>query len=143
MVLISLTKVGLKRLLHQLEAFCKNEALTINFDKTKVMVFRKRPKNSTWSILGNQIKQYSSFKCHGITFRETLNWSAHVALIKSSAFRIIVFIMSFFYSKEGLLIDSALKLFTSKIIPHLMYEVEEWGWNNVNLIILEVVQNYF
>lgn len=43
MVLVSLTYIGLRRMFHKLVTFCKVEAFIINFTKTKVEFFRKRP----------------------------------------------------------------------------------------------------
>lgn len=67
----------------------------------------------------------------------------HVAAIKSSAFRMAGSILSFYYSKSGCLTDSALKLYKNKVIPHLLYGVEMWGWYDINPASLEVVQNHF
>lgn len=45
MVLISLTRTGLKRLLYHLGEYCKEEKLTVNYTKTKAVLFQKRPKS--------------------------------------------------------------------------------------------------
>ena len=81
MVLTSLTRVGLKRLLDKLGLCCKEDGLNINYEKTKVMVFRKRPKKPSWNILGTPIEQCSTNKYLGITFSETLSWKAHVTTL--------------------------------------------------------------
>ena len=143
MALISLTKIGMQRLLQQLGAYCKDEALNINYDKTKVMVFRKRAKKFSWSVLGNSISQCMSFKYLGITFSENLNWKLHLATIRASATSLVGAILKFYYTKGGFLIDPVLKLYKCKVIPHLLYGVEVWGWKENNISRLETVQNTF
>ena len=143
MVLISLTRIGLKRLLDNLGLYCKDQGLSINYHKTKVMVFRRRPKTFTWSILGTRIEQCSSYKYLGITFSETLTWKAHLSNLRVATLRSMGAIVKFFFSKGGCLIDPAIKLFVSKVISSMLYGAEIWGWNEQVINNLEKIQNLF
>ena len=51
--------------------------------------------------------------------------------------------MRFYHSKGGRLIDPAIKLFTNKIIPSLLYGIEVWGRKEQALSGLESIQNTF
>ena len=143
MILISRTRIGLKRLLNNLGIYCKGEGLIINYSKTKVMVFRRKPKKFTWSILDKPIEQCSTYKYLGILFSETLSWKAHLAITRMMALKTMGAILNFFHTKGGSLIDPALKLFTSKVIPYLLYGVEIWGWRDQALDTIEKLQNLF
>ena len=55
------TVVGLQRLLNELSVFCKSVGLHINFDKTKIIVFRNGgPLRMTekWVFDGKNIERY-------------------------------------------------------------------------------------
>lgn len=60
MVLLSLTQIGLKRLLFKLSDFCKEKSLSINYAKTKMMVFEERPSKFQQSIDSAPIDQYKN-----------------------------------------------------------------------------------
>ena len=72
MVLLSLNKIGLKRMLSKFEQICKEEWLTFNYTKTKIMVFGKKAPKHNWSLNGHVIEQVHSFKYLGIHFCEKL-----------------------------------------------------------------------
>ncbi|XP_061469509.1 zinc finger protein with KRAB and SCAN domains 7-like [Rhineura floridana] len=83
MILLSLTPIGLRRLLTKLDSYCKNEGLQINYRKTKIMVFGNRYQKHKWSIGKHPIEQCRSFKYLGIYFQDTLAWKTHIAAINS------------------------------------------------------------
>ena len=72
------TVVGLQRLLNELSVFCKSVGLHINFDKTKIIVFRNGgPLRMTekWVFDGKNIEVVSFYKYLGIFFTPKLVWT--------------------------------------------------------------------
>ena len=78
LVLLSLNKIGLKRMLSQFGQLPKEERLPINYAKTKIMVYGRRAPNNNWSLDGHVIEQVHFFKYLGIYFCEKLSWKHHL-----------------------------------------------------------------
>jgi hypothetical protein len=67
-VLLSETAEGLQLHLNQLEDYCDRWCLTVNIEKTKIVVFRKGGqigKNSKWIFKRNEIDVVESFNYLG------------------------------------------------------------------------------
>ena len=70
-VLLSETKDGLQDLLKELENCCKQSNLTVNIDKTKVMIFRKGGRYSqdcSFTYAGEAIEIVQNFNYLGVVF---------------------------------------------------------------------------
>ena len=70
-VIFSNTSDGLQKGLDVLSDYCQRWKLTVNTDKTKIMIFRKGgnlPRNLTFTFQGNVIEIVSKFVYLGITF---------------------------------------------------------------------------
>ena len=122
---------GLKRLLNELEIFCKSVGLYINFYKTKIIVFRNGgPLRMTekWLFGGREIEVVSFYKYLGMFFTPKLVWtktleSQALQGLKSSAF-IFKFQKKFgFFSPQDIF-----KLFDTIVKPVLCYGSEIWGY---------------
>lgn len=101
-LLLSLTRIGLRRLLDGLGNYCMEEKLTINYTKPKVLVFRKRTQKLFWSILGIPTEQCEIYKYLSLICSHALNCNAQAAAIKSSAIKIIGPILRFLNSSQTL-----------------------------------------
>lgn len=86
-------------MLHQLDEYCKEETLNINYAKTKIL------RKISWSIHGIPMEQCNSFKYLGVTFSESLNWNTHLYIVRSSTTKIIEAILKFYYTKGGFLVN--------------------------------------
>ena len=68
-VIFSETPEGLQKSLDNFEIYCKKWYLTVNVQKTKVVVFRKGgnlAQNKVWSYNGQQLETVASFYFQGI-----------------------------------------------------------------------------
>ena len=119
--IISRTPIGLRRALKTLAAYCRDNLLELNLQKTKVMAFAKRPKPHTWYIEGHKIEQVNSFKYLGVVFTPSGNRKAHGDNVAAIAQRSANGILKFLRTKGRHFIPAALKLFETKVIAQLLY----------------------
>ena len=103
--------------------------LTVNADKTKVIIFRKPrtklPTNIDNILLnGKVIEKVSSMKFLGVILDENLSWLTHINNIKSKIAKGIGIICK---AKPFLSSSTLLTLYNSFIQPYLLYCIEGWG----------------
>uniref|UniRef100_A0A803TKK2 ribonuclease H n=1 Tax=Anolis carolinensis TaxID=28377 RepID=A0A803TKK2_ANOCA len=79
-VLLSTTPVGLRRSLQKLSHYCAENALTINKEKSKIMVFGKKTKVYNWHLDGHKVEQVRISKYLGLHFAASGAWSQHLKL---------------------------------------------------------------
>ena len=80
-VLFADTVYGLQKRITTLEHFCENHCLSVNLEKTKVVVFKNGGKLSMhekWFFDGVQLECVSFYKYLGILFSRSLSWTPHV-----------------------------------------------------------------
>ena len=123
--------IGLQRLLNKLELYCDRWNMSVNLDKSKVVVFKgggHLSKNEKWSYGGEVVQTVSYYKYLGILMSCRLNWSMATKLLAQQAKK------SFFaYYKSikrlgPLSYDIYFKIFDSAILPILTYGAEVWGF---------------
>ena len=76
-VLMSVSEIGLKRIICVFLSYCKNSSLTVSFDKTKILFFSQYSKTKNWVIESQWIEQVKKFKYVVITFSRSISWSYH------------------------------------------------------------------
>jgi hypothetical protein len=127
LVLLSETAKGLQQCLNKLNEYCKKWGLTINVDKTKILIFNKGGlKISKFKFYCNrdpvQIVQHYCYL--GIIFSSCGSFTRAIKALQDKARK------AFFALKEINTSDSALvtlKLFDSLVMPIITYVVEVWG----------------
>ena len=67
-VLLSRTRVGLKRLLKCFAEFCTFNSLELNYEKSKILVFSRPWKSYLWKINDNQLEQVKTLQIPRYTF---------------------------------------------------------------------------
>ena len=75
LALSSSTAMGLQNQLNHLNSVYKEHSLSINTEKSKVMVFRKGGflgKNEKWFLEGNEVEVVNSYTYLGYTFTTKL-----------------------------------------------------------------------
>ncbi len=88
LVLISKTPGGLQKLILGTETFCNKWQLTINTNKTKIMVVHKRNTSSlSWNIYGKGIEIVRSFCYLGIELNTAGSFSNAIDRLQSKASR--------------------------------------------------------
>ena len=138
LVLISTSTVGLQRSINSLHQFCKESLMSVNTQKSKVMIFQKQCRKSilekhsfflddlqidnvpSYSYLGSTISSNGSF---------TISKQKSVEKTRRSIFATKRFLD---YCKFPLKLCN--KLFDSLFLPILLYNSEVWGaYDNMNL----------
>lgn len=140
-VLMSITKVGLNRLLRALATYCTNDALKINYNKTKVMVFSRSRLQYKWTLDDHSIEQVSTYKYLGITFHDKGSTKLHQKNAVMNTQRSIKALCSFYYNKGGQYVPAALQVFVIKILAQLLYGSEICTFNSFTTF--EAVQTKF
>lgn len=136
----------LTRVMRHLETYCQNNHLTVNANKTKIMVFRKNPRKLSKFIpkffLGaKEIEIVKSYEYLGIIFSDSGNFNAAAdnaianARKAMGASQLIVRRMGHFDCK------TAEKLLSSLTLSVLLYEAPVWALDKLELV--EKVQTSF
>uniref|UniRef100_A0A803TJP4 ribonuclease H n=1 Tax=Anolis carolinensis TaxID=28377 RepID=A0A803TJP4_ANOCA len=142
-VLLSLSRLGLKNLLKAFSKYCQEEYLSINYSKTKVMVFGRHCPRYKWTLDQHDIEQTHLFKYLGIVFSESLSWKHHRDAVKLKAEKTIGALMKFFYTQGGQLIEPAQKIFSNQVLAQILYGAEIWGLDTNICKTQEILQNKF
>lgn len=126
MVLLSQTRVGLKRLINSCIQYLILNDLQLNFSKSKILVFEKSWKLRTWIFQGRTIQQVKSIKYLGLTFQYKLSWVPHrIAAIKSAKLT-SQSILRFFFLSGNQNILAATRIFNAKVRAQLLYGIPIW-----------------
>ena len=70
-ILLSSSAIGLQQKLNLLQDFCEDWCLSINIEKTKVLIFNKAGRlvnNHSFVIFGNEVSCTTSYKYLGVLF---------------------------------------------------------------------------
>ena len=113
----------LQIVLNKFSKWCKENALTINTDKTKLMTFGSRPnikkvKELEICINNEQLKTVPSYKYLGINLDQTLNFKYHLGLLVNAiSFKLYLFnkIRKFVNEKCAIII------YKSMVLPFFDY----------------------
>ena len=143
-VIVSETHSDLQQGLNILSDYCQRWKLTVNVDKTKVMIFRKGvrvPDNISFNYRNREIEIVKKFTYLGFVFTcggslvETYN------TLSGQAIKALFKLNSIIYRYPGISVEHILNLFDKLIIPVLSYGCEVWGLNN-SLAIEKVHLNF-
>ena len=130
MLEMSDTVARLQKLLNELELFCSKWGLTVNLDKTKVMVFRKGGRvrrNEKWYFKGQQLETVPFYKYVGLMTTSRLNWTLAQKTLACQATKSIFVIKKANVVSGGLPPDMLINLFDKLVLPILLYGSEIWG----------------
>lgn len=144
LALIADTPVDLQRRLNCLENYCEKWNMTVNMDKSNIIVFKNGgnlSKNKKWYFKDELIKVVSYYKYLGIFFLSRLKWTMCCKTLRiqsEKAINMIKHCMTKLGSRD---INFGFRLFDSMVAPILHYGAEIWGTDKVKDI--ETVQNKF
>ena len=114
-VLLSVSRVGLKSLLNRFCEYCVINHLDLNYEKSKVMVFSNSRKLYDWNIKGNNLEQVKHFKYLGVYFQFNASWTCHWKMAINTAKISASAIARFYFSERGnQYVPAALKAFNAK-----------------------------
>ena len=128
---------GLQTLLYKLESYCEKTELTVNLDKTKVMIFNncgKSLNNYSLEYGVNILNNVKSYKYLGMTLNPYGNLSLAREELKKVGLKALYKLRKEMGDnfKENIMLT--IKLFDALISPILLYGSEIWGVDCNDLI---------
>jgi hypothetical protein len=130
--LISDTVNGLQKQLGILSNYCTEWQLSVNTQKTKIVVFKnggRLSRHERWSFNGENIDTVNGFDFVGFYFSSTLSLYKMSESMAVKAKRALVCILASLHHLMPLQRHAYFKLFDAKIAPILLYGSELWGLN--------------
>ncbi|CAI7935371.1 Hypothetical predicted protein, partial [Podarcis lilfordi] len=109
-------------------AYCKAEALNINYKKSKVLHFTRsrKLKLEPLKITGGYLEKVKAFKYLGLIFTYNLSWTTHLQSAFLAATTTSNAIVRFYHQKGGKHLPAAIQIFNAKVVPKLLYGCEVW-----------------
>lgn len=127
-VILSQSSKGLQNALNALSTYCKNWKLSININKTKIVIFNSRGKiDRQFEINGTVIEKVSSYTYLGIAFTSSGKFTKAIETLTTKARKLWFKLSRSFNIWEGTPVKVLLKLFSSLIQPIMLYGCEVWG----------------
>ena len=122
---------NVQRLLDNLAIFCTKWGLTVNMDKTKLMVFRNggivtRKENVYFN--GKKIPVTSYYKYLGVIMSTRLSWSPAQKTLAQQSEKAMQVISKLNYECNFSFLTSNV-IFDKCVLPILLYGSEIWGFN--------------
>jgi hypothetical protein len=133
LVVLAKEEKGMKEMLGNMEKYMRRKKLTVNVEKSKMMVFRKgggRRKINEWRWEKDKIEEVKEFKYLGYVMNERNTAAAHVSeseLVKK-ANKIIGAVWGIGERKFGHDFRRRIMMFDSLVKSVMMYGAEIWGW---------------
>lgn len=129
LILLAPSNEALQQQLDHLQTFCQTWALTVNLDKTKIMIFQKRPRgqgDQTRFFLGShEVEHTHDYTYLGLHITSTGNFNLAVDDLREKGRRAFYAIKK--SSNINIPIRIWLKIFKSIIEPIILYGSEVWG----------------
>ena len=125
--------------LQSLSHWLNNNLLTLNYEKTKFMIFTNRKQsfiNVNITIQNEKVSQEKSMKYLGVTFSEDLSWHEHIDKMISKINQRLGVLRRI---KDFLDLDTRYILYTSLILPLFDYADTIWGDKN-NSVLMDSLQ---
>ena len=129
-VIFSYNAFSLQKLLDEFERYCVSNKLTVNKDKSKIIVFRKGgyiARHERFSFQGIKLEAVNSFNYLGLTYTPKGIWHAAQNNLSSSAKKAMFALKCTLRNLHNLPVSYLLQVFDSKILPILSYGAELWG----------------
>jgi hypothetical protein len=130
-VIISDTKEGLQESLNNLEQYCLKWNLSVNIDKTKIIVFRKGGllgQNCTWTYAGQNIEVVNRFNYLGVVFSSGNSFMHATKTLAGKALRSLNSLFCITRNRE-VPINIMFNLFDAYVLSVLNYGCEVWGFS--------------
>ena len=113
-----------------LHSYCKTWGLTVNTDKTKIMVFRKRGRllsNEKWNFDGKELTVVDDFNYLGTVFNYTGSFKLNQEYLAGKAIKALNVLLQHF-KKYDLKPKILCQLFDSFVGSILKYSAQVWGF---------------
>ena len=124
------TRVRMQRQLDLIFNFCQLTNMTVNLNKTEIIVFRNGGplrNYESWHFNGIPVRTTSQYKYLGLIFTPKLSWSKAKRKLAAQA-RKAIFCIKNYQRKFGYFLHADMfRLFDSMVKPILCYGSEVWG----------------
>ena len=133
-VIFAESRVGLQEGLDILAEYCKKWKLTVNIDKTKIMIFRKGDnlaRNISFKYDGKNIEIVGKFVYLGITFTTGGSFNETHKTLSGQGLKAIFELNQYLYNFTDLSPYHVLDLFDKLVRPILCYGAEVWGFSKI------------
>lgn len=133
-VILADSPTNLQRCIDALSQYCSYWKLTVNADKTKILIFSKRKlKHLHFSYRGRELEIVDYYKYLGVVFHRNGSFKQHKEVACEQARKAMYSILR--KGRElSLPIDIQLQLFHTNVKPILLYACETWGYENISII---------
>jgi hypothetical protein len=129
LLLLSETPEGLQNCIDKLNSYCNRWQLSINIQKTKVMVFQQRNiiyNNHEFFLNGIKLEKVLKYKYLGIIIEASGKLNSSFTELSKKEGKILFSIFKYLSPLERVSIKIYIKLFESLVKPVLMYNSEIW-----------------
>lgn len=133
--IFSETIEGLQEGINSVSKYCKKWGITVNVEKTKIVVFKKGGRLASkekWVYRDKNIEVVNQFKYLGCTLSP--RGKADLSVFIDSARRGLFSLYTFFNSNPEILPKLKVQLFMTMIVPILTNCTEVWGVYNIDSI---------
>jgi hypothetical protein len=131
LVVLAREEKGMKEMLGNMEKYMRRKKLTVNVEKSKMMVFRKgggRRKTNEWRWEKDKIEEVKEFKYLGYVMNERNTAAARVRELVKKANKIIGAVWGIGERKFGHDFRRRIMMFDSLVKSVMMYGAEIWRW---------------
>jgi hypothetical protein len=127
-VILSETRDGLQNSLDKLSTYCRDWSLTVNTDKTKIVVFNKKGKllQQNLSLGGSSLESVISYTYLGITLHASGHFHNAISSLSEKATKAMFKLRNSIY-RLNLYPKLGLALYDSLIRPICTYACDVWG----------------
>ena len=134
-VIFADTYQGLQKGLENLEVYCKIWRLTVNVEKTKVMIFENRKSNKHYelSMMETQLKWLTHLSTLEYNFNTKGTFSETKVHLSEQATKAMFSLLKK-WRQFDIPVDLMLELFDKSLVPILLYGCEVWGFENIGII---------
>ena len=130
LVIFAISAKGLQRILNKLESYCEKVGLTVNLDKTKVMIFNNSGKslnNYSFKYGTKKLENAKSYRYLGLTLCPYGNFTLARQELKKASLKALFKLRKEMGNHFSENIKLTIKLYDALISPILMYGSEIWG----------------
>jgi len=144
-VILADTPNKLQNMIEKLAEYCKTWGLTININKTKVLVFRQSKgrycRNEKWFMNGQEVEKVRYYKYLGVIFAHDCTFHKHLNEKLKAAKTAINSTWKTFLGKKYIAHSVKFKLFEAAVRTIMGYASEVWGLERFEVV--EKLLRYF
>lgn len=137
-VFLADTVEGMQLMMNRLRDYCQRWNLSVNLNKSKMMVFRsgggRYSRSEQWTYNGEGVEIVREYKYLGVWISANLNMNKHLESKLSEAKRAISSVWGRCISNKYITHSSKQKLFHSTAASILLYGAQVWGYRSYDCV---------